>query len=133
VRQGHKIWAWRYNLENSTLYHCKGNLVDIYKPSTFKGARTQANRYSRTRLDQRVPPRVGPCTVEEVGLGIYKIVSFTNMPPQITHPEAFLDVLCEWGCTWMWEDMHLTRDDSWLVTAIQENTLVAVTDGSYMR
>ncbi len=55
------------------------------------------------------------------------------MPPQITHPETFLDVLCEWGCTWMWEDMHLTGDDGWLVTAIQENTLVAVTDGSYMR
>ncbi len=33
----------------------------------------------------------------------------------------------------MWEDMRLTGDDGWLVTAIQENTLVAVTDGSYMR
>jgi hypothetical protein len=38
MRQGHKIWAWRYDLENSKLYHCKGNLVDIYKPSTFPGA-----------------------------------------------------------------------------------------------
>ncbi len=111
MRQGHKVWAWRYNLENSTLYHCKGNLVDIYKPSTFQGARTQANRYSHTRLDQRVPQWGGPCTVEEVGLGIYKIISFTNMPPQIMHPETFLDVLCEWGCTWMWEDMRLTGDD----------------------
>jgi hypothetical protein len=122
-----------WNLENSKSYHCKGNLVDIYEPSTFPGARTRANRYSRTRLDQSVPPRGGPCTVEGAGLGIYRIISFTNMPPQIMHPETFLDVLCKWGCTWMWEEMRLTGDDGWLAMAIQENTLVAVTDGSYMQ
>jgi hypothetical protein len=33
----------------------------------------------------------------------------------------------------MWEEMCLTGDDSWLAMVIQENTLVAVTDGSYMR
>jgi hypothetical protein len=118
VRQGHKIWAWRYDLENRKLYHCNENLVNINEPSTFPGARTRANRYSRTRLDQSVPLRGGPCTVEEVGLGIYRIISFTNMPPQITHPETFLDVLCKWGCTWMWEEMCLTGDDGWLAMAI---------------
>ncbi len=81
VRQGHKIWVWRYDLENGKLYHCKGNLVDIYELSTFPGARTRANRYLRTRLDQSVSPRGGPCTVEGAGLGIYRIISFTNMPP----------------------------------------------------
>ena len=50
-RQGHKIWEWRYNLDNSKLYHIKGGLVDIYEPSSFPGAQTQANRYSQTRLD----------------------------------------------------------------------------------
>jgi hypothetical protein len=115
------------------LYHYKGNLVNIYKPSTFPGARTRVNRYLCTRLDQSGPPRGGPCTVEEAGLGIYRIISFTNMPLQITHPETFLDVLCKWGCTWMGEEMCLTGDDGWLAMAIQENTLVAVTDGSYMQ
>ena len=56
--QGHKIWEWRYDLEHTTLYHCKGDKVDIYEPSTFPGARTRANRYSRTRHDQDIPPRV---------------------------------------------------------------------------
>jgi hypothetical protein len=37
------------------------------------------------------------------------------------------------GCTWMWQDMHLTGDDGWVEDAINENTLVAVTDGSYMQ
>jgi hypothetical protein len=49
--------------------------------------------------------------VEEEGLGIYKIILFTNMPPQIVHPETVLDVLGKWGCTWMWEDMRLTMDN----------------------
>ncbi len=54
------------------------------------------------------------------------------MPLQIKHPETFLDVLSEWGCTWMWEDMHLRGDDGWLATAIWENILLAVTNGLYM-
>ena len=44
-----------------------------------------------------------------------------------------MDVLQEWGCTRLWEGMRLTGDDSWLEEAIQDNSLVAVTDGSYMR
>jgi hypothetical protein len=70
--------------------------------------------------------------VKEAGLGIYKIISYTNWPPQIKCPETFLEVLGEWGCTWMWEYMQLKGDDGWLEAVICENTLVAVTDGSYM-
>ncbi len=84
IQQGHKIWEWRYDLEKSKLYHCMGKLVDIYKPSQFEGTRTRANGYSRTRQDQAGGPQGGPCTVGEAGLGIYKIISYTDMPPQIT-------------------------------------------------
>jgi hypothetical protein len=45
--QGHKIWAWQYDLETSALYHCKGVLVDIYEPLGFPGACIRANRYCR--------------------------------------------------------------------------------------
>jgi hypothetical protein len=55
------------------------------------------------------------------------------MPPQVTHPETFVEVLEEWSCTWICEDMRLSGDDGWLEVAIRDNTLVAVTDGSYMR
>ena len=55
------------------------------------------------------------------------------MPPQITQPETFMDVLQEWGCTWMWEGMRLTGDDNWLEEAIRDDLLVVVTaDGSCM-
>ena len=42
-------------------------------------------------------------------------------------PESFLDVLEEWGCTWLWDDMQLTGDTEWLGEAISENCLMAVT------
>jgi hypothetical protein len=60
--------------------------------------------------------------VKEVGLGIYKIISHTKRPPQIKFLETFLEVLGEWGCTWMWENMGLMGDDGWLEAAIHANT-----------
>ena len=107
-------------------------LVNIYEPSQFEGTRTRANQYSRTRHDQAGGSQGGPCTVGEAGLGINKIILYTNMPPQITQPETFMDVLQEWGCTWMWEGMRLTGDDNWLEEAIRDDLLVVVTDGSCM-
>jgi hypothetical protein len=105
IQQGHKIWEWRYDLKKSKLYHCKGKLVDIYKPSQFEGTCTRANQYSWIRHDQAGGSQGRPCTVGEAGLGIYKIIFYTDMPPQITRSETFMDVIREWGCPWMCEDM----------------------------
>ena len=33
-------------------------------------------------------------------------------------PKSFLDVLEEWGCTWLWDDMQLTGGTEWLGEAI---------------
>ncbi len=43
LRQGHKIWAWRYDLETTQLFHTKDNRVDLYEPELGEGARTRAN------------------------------------------------------------------------------------------
>jgi len=50
----------------------------------------------------------------------------------------FRQVLSEWGHTWMWESLNLSgegEDEAGILLreAIKENTLVAVTDGSYMK
>jgi hypothetical protein len=55
------------------------------------------------------------------------------MPPPLARPETFWEVLQEWGYTWMWADMKLIGNDRWLEDSIRDNSLVAVTDGSYMR
>ena len=51
----------------------------------------------------------------------------------IAPPESFLDLLEEWGCTWIWDDMQLTGGTEWLGEAISENCLMEVTDGSFIR
>jgi hypothetical protein len=67
-----------------------------------------------------------------------KIISFTNNPPPAVEPSTFQEVLQEWGYTWMWEGLKLSREGEedtgvWLSNAIRNNSLVAVTDGSYMK
>jgi hypothetical protein len=44
-------------------------------------------------------------------------------------------VLQEWGHTWMWDGLRLSGDGSgtWIEEAIKTNSLIAVTDGSYMK
>ena len=53
-------------------------------------------------------------------------------------PSTFQEVLQEWGYTWMWEGLKLSREGEedtgeWLSNAIRNSSLVAVTDGSYMK
>ena len=67
-----------------------------------------------------------------------KIIAFTGNPPPTVESGTFQEVLHEWGHTWMWEGLKLSGEGgndtgAWLSTAIRDNTLVAVTDGSYMK
>ena len=34
---------------------------------------------------------------------------------------------------WMWENIQWVGDDDWIVEAIDDGSLIAVTDGSYMK
>jgi hypothetical protein len=44
-----------------------------------------------------------------------------------------MEVLYSWGNTWLWDNISMTGVSDWLHEAIQEGSLVAVTDGSYIR
>ena len=39
----------------------------------------------------------------------------------------------EWGEMWVWDNLTLHGDPSWLAEAIADNSLIAVTDGSYIK
>jgi hypothetical protein len=138
LRQGHKIWLWKYDIETLQLFHIKGDTADLYEPALGEGARSRANHYVCTEEGTSVAPRGGPCTIASAGEGILKIISFTNNPPPAVEPSTFQEVLQEWGYTWMWEGLKLFREGEedpgvWLSNAIRNNSLVAVTDGSYMK
>jgi len=72
-------------------------------------------------------------TVEEGTPVTKKVCSVT--PPSIRPipPTDFLDVLRGWGQTWIWDDLKVTGGTNWLAKAIADNSLVAVTNGSYIK
>ena len=47
--------------------------------------------------------------------------------------KPFIEFLYSWGGKWMWEDLRLDEDPSWIVECLRNKTLTCVTDGSYMK
>ena len=73
------------------------------------------------------------CTTREVELAVVAIVSNADPPREHMMPTSIKQVLKEWGCTWMWRSLTIVGDDNWIRDAIGGGTLVAVTDGSYIK
>jgi hypothetical protein len=74
-----------------------------------------------------------PCSVQESTQGCVAITLTAALSEPTDLPACFLDVLREWGHTWMWDSLRLIGDDNRLLDAIREGTCIAVTDGSYIR
>jgi hypothetical protein len=72
-------------------------------------------------------------TVEEGTPGMKKVCSAAPSPIRPIAPTDFLDVLHRWGQTWIWEDLKVIGGTNWIAQAISENSLLAVTDGSYIK
>jgi len=72
-------------------------------------------------------------TVEEGTPGTKKVCSVAPPPIRPIAPTDFLDVLRGWGQTWIWDDLMVTGGTDWITQAIGDNSLVAVTDGSYIK
>ena len=72
-------------------------------------------------------------TVEEGPPCTMKVCSVAPPSIRLTPPTDFLDVLRGWGQTWKWDDLRVTGSTDWIAHAIADNSLVAVTDGSYIK
>ena len=48
-------------------------------------------------------------------------------------PTSFLNILQLWGNTWQWKHLQVTGGTSWIHVSIADGSLVAVTDGLYIR
>ena len=106
--------------------------MDVYQK--VHGARTRST--TRWELTQECAPRDERgkwCTVQHDGNDRQVILSMVNQPGSQEMPETILDILREWGCTWMWRSLRLIGDDHWLEEAIEAGTCLAVTDGSYIK
>ncbi len=61
------------------------------------------------------------------------MISSAAGPPTPAAPTDFWSVVEGWGNTWMWDNLIIRGDVTWLAESIADNSLVAVTDGSYMK
>ena len=56
-----------------------------------------------------------------------------NVYPKIDAMMPIFERLGGWGQTWIWDDLMVTGGTDWIAQAIADNSLVAVTDGSYIK
>ncbi len=70
------------------------------------------------------------CSVKPVALGVYGILSIAAGPPSPKLPMNFCSVVEEWGEPWMWENLTIRGEVTWLAAAIADNSLVVVTNES---
>ncbi len=63
---------------------------------------------------------------------MYVVVLHTPSPQVTTEPTKFWDMVKSWGSTWMWDNLRIMGDISWIAESIADNSLLTVTDGSYM-
>ncbi len=73
------------------MYHHKGQVMDIYSPSTIPAYVNQPNFWSRSRVEVPLDEVGNICTMKEVGnIGIHNVSSHTPMSPTRAAPTNFL-------------------------------------------
>jgi hypothetical protein len=131
--KGYKIWDWQYDNKASKVYHHNGHVMDIYTPSLVPGYTRCPKCWTRSQISVPLEEKGEYCTVKQVSLGVYTVVLHTPRPQAMMEPTAFWDVIKSWGNTWIWDNLRITGDTLWIVEAIADNSLVTITDGSYMK
>ncbi len=129
VEETHRIHPWRWCQESNTLLHAAqgSDKMDVYSNTIRK-----SNRYTKTASRPR--QEMGKiCSVVRIQPGMFHVTSTARRAPTVTPPTSFLDVLQEWGCAWLWKHMLIEGGTEWVANAIQDRSLVAVTDGSYIQ
>jgi hypothetical protein len=123
---GHKLWEWRVLENQGRLFWQHGDQVNVY-------GHIRRGRYKRIHTSRSGRMQGAVATVEEVKPGMMKVCSVVSPPIRPVPPANFLDILRGWGQTWIWDDLKVTRGTDWVAQSISKYSLVAVTDGSYIK
>jgi hypothetical protein len=107
--------------------------MDVYTPSMVPRYTRHPNCWTRSRIRIPLEEKGEYCTVKEGGLGVYAVISHTPRPQEAMEPTSFWGVVESWGNTWLWDNLKITGNIGWIALAIWDNSLLAVTNGSYMK
>ena len=128
VNKTHRIWKWHWNSDGSTLHHTRddGLTEDVYV------AGKKPNRFHFLHSQQRGQLNIVCMVQPTMDREHWRLLSTTPMAEPDTTPTTFLEVLESWGNTWLWENMSVSGGTEWIRHSINDGSLVAVTDGSYI-
>jgi hypothetical protein len=129
VKQTHRIWKWHWNSDRSTLHCTRDNGIteDVYV------AGKKPNRFHFSHSQQRGQFNI-VCTVQPMmDRKHWQLLSTTPTAEPDATPTTFLGVLKSWGNTWLWANMSVSGGTEWIQHSINDGSLVAVTDGLYIR
>jgi hypothetical protein len=125
----HKIWQWYWCKTESTLHrvHNNGETEGVFasgqKPNRFHYSHSQEQRNHHMI-----------CLVQSTLEGEHwRLLSTAPSTKPTTAPSSFLDVLQSWENTWLWEHLSVLGRVEWLKDLISDGTLVAITEGLYIR
>jgi hypothetical protein len=131
---GHKIWHGRFDAETDTLYHLTSrDKMDVYAPSVIPGYVGRRNCWSLSHWDVPLVEQGDYCMTKEEAPAVIAIMSHTPAAKQARWHNNIWNVLQNWGCCWIWENLRLVSKDYWIKEAIEDGLCVAVTDGSYIK
>ncbi len=128
----HRIWNWRWDEGSGSLCRSSNNgaTEDVFRPEK------KPNRFYYTETwpytGQGILCSAKPTHAGAVGGG-WRLTSLAKeaTPPQT--PRTFMEVLCLWGNTWLWDNILMAGECDWLHKVIKDGSLIAVTDGSYIQ
>ena len=106
--------------------------MDVYARTEAEGGRW-LNKFALVEENQPVEEMGDYCTVEGTALGTMKVKTRVQCEIEKWVPVNFLEVLREWGQRWMWDDMQVVGGTEWVGEAIGRGSLMAVTDGLFIR
>ncbi len=124
VAKSHQVreWRWCALLNKLLRYYQDAASMDVYKNTTKK-----LNKYMKSFPTPRVV-RGNICSVDEIQPGVFRITSTAQEAQDPAKPTTFVEVLREWGCSWLWEYMPVKGETDWIAQAITARSLVAITD-----
>jgi hypothetical protein len=129
LRSPHKVWQWFWCSSTFTIHWIS---ADGAAEDVFMSGR-KPNRFSYSHSQPR-QEHSAICSVHPTLKAKHWQSTLTAMLAlKGSKPTLFLDVLHSWSNTSLWEHMSIHGGVVWLQHTILEGTLVAVTDGLYIR
>jgi len=131
----HKVWEWRYRPQDDMLFRVQNKTVLVLPRSMLTRHQNTLNRYTHQEvMTTEVDEDLGEvATVRYIAPAVWSI---SGHAPQAILPPAptdFREILLEWEHTWLWANFRLAGDVDWIEEVIRDQSLIAVTDGSYMK